>query len=221
MVDDQIDDDADAPLLASMRELHKVTKRAVARINAVIIRDIVPIVAKRRRLKRHQPDRGYPDALQIVQPVHQPAEISDPVAIRIHERRDREAIDNRVLVPKIVDHARAPLSSRFRNALIQNLLRGAAALGLFRSIFFVTTETTVTSRVPHPWVLRVPVLTFPCESPREPPAIYCSGRIPKWALKCFTSTSSAPLPSTSRMMNHAFWDQPVAALRLFGGRGLE
>src|SRR6478672_1929419 len=44
VVDDEIDDDADAALLAAMGELDEVTERSIARIDAVIIRDVVAVV---------------------------------------------------------------------------------------------------------------------------------------------------------------------------------
>ena len=43
--------------------------------------------------------------MQIVEPAHQALEVADAVAVGIHESADGEAIDDRVLVPEIVDHA--------------------------------------------------------------------------------------------------------------------
>ena len=45
VVDDEIDDDADAALLAAMGELDEIAERAVARIDAVIVGDVVAVVA--------------------------------------------------------------------------------------------------------------------------------------------------------------------------------
>ncbi len=44
MVDDKVDDHADAALLAAMGELDEIAERAVARIDAVIVGDIVAII---------------------------------------------------------------------------------------------------------------------------------------------------------------------------------
>jgi hypothetical protein len=44
MVDDEIDDDADAALPAAMGEFDEVAERAVSRVDAIIVRDVVAIV---------------------------------------------------------------------------------------------------------------------------------------------------------------------------------
>ena len=107
VVDDEIDDDADAALLAAMGEFDEVAERAVARIDAVIVRDVVAVVPAGRRLERHQPDRGDAEPVQIVQPPQQALEIADAVAVGIHIGADGQAIDHAVLVPEVVDHGAA------------------------------------------------------------------------------------------------------------------
>ena len=47
--------------------------------------------------------------MQVIQPAHQPLEIADAVAVGVHVGADGKAIDDRVLVPEIVDHAQAAL----------------------------------------------------------------------------------------------------------------
>src|SRR3954453_5837046 len=73
----------------------------------------------RRDLERHQPDGRDAEAVQIVQPPHQPFEIANAVAIGIHISANREAIDHRVFVPKVIDHqaAHSPMELSKRNAL--------------------------------------------------------------------------------------------------------
>ena len=112
VIDDQVDDDADAALLAAVGELDEVAERAVARIDVVVVRDVVAVVAAGRGLERHQPDGGDAQALQIVQAAHQAREIADAVAVGIHVGADGQAVDDGVLVPEVVDHAEAPLSNR-------------------------------------------------------------------------------------------------------------
>src|SRR6185437_9059516 len=114
VVDDEIDDDADAALPATMGEFDEVPERAVAWIDAVIIRDVVTVVLAGRRLERHQPERGNAKPLQIVQPPHQTLEIADAVAVGVHIGADGEAIYYAVLVPEIIDHAEAAFLVRTR-----------------------------------------------------------------------------------------------------------
>jgi hypothetical protein len=68
VVDDEIDNDPNPALLAAMSELDEVAERPVARINAVVIRDVVTVVLAGRRLKRHQPNGGDAEPIQIVEP---------------------------------------------------------------------------------------------------------------------------------------------------------
>ena len=107
VVDDEVDDDADAALLAAMGELDEVAERAVARIDAVVVGDVVAVVAAGRGLERHQPDRGDAEPVQIVEPPQQALEIADAVAVGVHVGADGEAIDDAVLVPEVVDHKAA------------------------------------------------------------------------------------------------------------------
>ncbi len=93
--------------LAAMGELDEIAERAVAGIDAVIVGDVVAVIAARRGLERHQPDRGDAEPVQIVEPAQQALEIADAVAVGVHIGADGEAIDHAVLVPEIVDHVRA------------------------------------------------------------------------------------------------------------------
>src|SRR6202043_2575850 len=92
VVDDEVDDDADAALPAAMGELDEVAERAVARIDAVIVGYVVAVVLAGRRLERHQPDRGDAEPLQVIEAPKQSLEIADAVAIGIHIGANRQAI---------------------------------------------------------------------------------------------------------------------------------
>jgi len=104
VVDDEIDNDADAVLLGGVRELDEVAERTIGRIDVVIIGDVVAVVLAGRGLERHQPDRVDAEAGEVIEPPAQAGKIADAVAVRVHVGRDGEAIDDRVLVPEIVDH---------------------------------------------------------------------------------------------------------------------
>ena len=53
MVHDEVNEDSDTALFCGMCEINKVTKRAVARVDTVIVRHGVAVVAVRRGLERH------------------------------------------------------------------------------------------------------------------------------------------------------------------------
>src|SRR6516164_8938836 len=104
VIDDEVDDHADAPLLAAMRELDEIAESAITRIDAVIVRDVVAVVLAGRRLKRHQPDRGDAEPVQIIESPLQALEIAHSVPVRVHIGANGEAVDDTVFVPEIVDH---------------------------------------------------------------------------------------------------------------------
>ena len=92
--------------LRGVREFDEIAESAVARVDPVVVRNIVAIVTERGDLKWHQPDGSDAEAMQIIEPAHESLEIPDTVAIGIHVGADRKAIDDRVLVPEIIDHGR-------------------------------------------------------------------------------------------------------------------
>src|SRR5579871_2791568 len=79
VIDDKVDDQANATLFTAVRELDEITKSAVAGIDVVVVGDVVAVVAKWRRLKRHQPDGGDSDSLQVIEAIHQAAKITDAI----------------------------------------------------------------------------------------------------------------------------------------------
>src|SRR5262245_7611308 len=58
VVHDEVDEDANTALLGAMGEIDEIAKRAVARVDAIVIGHVITIIAMRRRLKRHQPNGG-------------------------------------------------------------------------------------------------------------------------------------------------------------------
>ncbi len=107
VVDDEIDDHAHPMLTRLMHELDEVAGRAVARIDAVVVSHVVPVVASRRRVERQDPQAGHAEAGEIVEPAHQPLEVADAVAARVDEPLDVDAVDDGVLVPEVLDQHRA------------------------------------------------------------------------------------------------------------------
>src|SRR5690349_3779269 len=95
-----------------MREVHEVAQRAVAGVDAVVVGDIVAVVAMRRGLERHQPDGCHAQSVQIVQPSRETAKVADAIAVSVHVSANGQTIDDRVLVPEIADHAACPGADR-------------------------------------------------------------------------------------------------------------
>ena len=107
VIDDEIYQHADAALFGLMREVDEVAERAEAGLDLVVVADVVAVVAVGRLLERRQSDAGDAQPLQVVEAAAQALEIADAVAVGIHEGSDVQAVDDRVLVPEVLDHARS------------------------------------------------------------------------------------------------------------------
>ena len=92
----------DHPEVARMRlaeEAPHVAQRAVRRMHTLVVRDVVAIVAQRRRVERQDPDRVDAQRLEIVELPDQPREVTDAVVVAVEEGADMHLIDDGVLVP--------------------------------------------------------------------------------------------------------------------------
>ena len=99
VVDDEIHDDFDAAFVCVLHKLDKITARAVTRIDAVKVGDVVAVVAVRRRLERRKPNGADTQRLKIFQTAGEPLKVPDAVAVGVHKCFQVEAINNSVLVP--------------------------------------------------------------------------------------------------------------------------
>jgi hypothetical protein len=104
VVDDQIDQHLDAALFGPVHKGHEVAARAVARVDAVKVGDVVAVVAVRRGLKGREPERVHPQPVEVVEPPHQPFKVADAVAVSVHKGLKVEAVDDGVFVPQVFDH---------------------------------------------------------------------------------------------------------------------
>src|SRR5689334_17346148 len=104
VVDDELGDDPDIPAMRFVNESFEVLQRAVRRVDVLVIGNVVPVVAKRRGIEREQPEAIDPEALEVVELLRQPGEVSDAVAVAVEKRAYVRLIDNRVFVPELVRH---------------------------------------------------------------------------------------------------------------------
>ena len=101
VVHDHVDDHAHAAVLRRPDQRDEVSERAEPRIDAVVVGDVVAVVAVRGGLERHQPQAADPDPRQVVDALRQAADVADAVAVPVEERLDVEAVDHRVLPPQV------------------------------------------------------------------------------------------------------------------------
>ncbi len=105
VIDDELGDQAQATAVRLAHQPPDVRHRAVGRVDAAIILDVVAIVAQRRRVERQEPDRVDTQVRDVVELLYQPVEITDSVIVRVEERLDVRLVDDGVLVPEWVGHA--------------------------------------------------------------------------------------------------------------------
>src|SRR4029450_9439022 len=77
----KIDQNANAALLCAVGKLNEIAEGAISGIDIVIVGNVVAIVPARRSLKRHQPNRGHAQSVQIIEAAHESWEITDPIAV--------------------------------------------------------------------------------------------------------------------------------------------
>jgi hypothetical protein len=104
VVVDQVEQDADAAAMRLGDQPVEVRQPAVARVNGRVVGDIVSKVLVRGGETRREPDgvdaQAVGRAVQVVQPVDQPGEVAQSVAVRISERAQVDVVDGSVAPPE-------------------------------------------------------------------------------------------------------------------------
>jgi hypothetical protein len=80
-------------------------------MHAVVVGNVVPVVAVRRGIERLQPKTGNAEPRQVVETLNEACKVADPVAVAVDVLLDVEAVDDRVLVPKVLNQRRCCLAS--------------------------------------------------------------------------------------------------------------
>jgi hypothetical protein len=107
VVHHQVGDDLEAAVAGGAHELDEVAERAETGIDAIVVDDVVTVVAARRGIEGHEPQAGDAEVGQIVDALGQTVEVAAAVAVAIEEGLDVEAVEDGVLPPEVcgvVDH---------------------------------------------------------------------------------------------------------------------
>ena len=99
VVQDELGDHPQAAGVGGAQERAEVAHRAVVRVHVAVGGDVVAVVAQGRGVERQQPDRRHAQVLEVVEPLRQPAEVADAVAVGVGEGAHVHLVDDRVLVP--------------------------------------------------------------------------------------------------------------------------
>src|SRR5213080_1342448 len=86
VIDDELRDDLEPALVRRVEKLLEVLDRAVRGIDGLVRRDVVAIVAQRRRIEWQEPDARRAELLDVVQPLGQTPEVSVAIRVRVAER---------------------------------------------------------------------------------------------------------------------------------------
>src|SRR5690242_6572758 len=100
VVDYQFRDDAQSAFVRLAQKFLEVGQVAVNGVDSAVIRNVVSIIAQRRRIKRQQPDGGNSEILQIVELRRQSAKIADAVRVAVAERTHVRLVDDGSFIPQ-------------------------------------------------------------------------------------------------------------------------
>ena len=104
VVDDELGDDPEPEAVRFGDEAIEVLERAVARMDVLVVGDVVAVVLERRRVEREQPEAVDAEPLQVLELLRQALEVPDAVVAAVEERTDVRLIDDGVFVPESVGH---------------------------------------------------------------------------------------------------------------------
>ena len=97
VIQHELDDHPQAARVRFFQERLEFLQRAIARVDARVVRDVIPIVTERRGIHRLDPEAVDAES-RMVELGRQPDEVADAVAIAVGERLDMELIEDGVFV---------------------------------------------------------------------------------------------------------------------------
>jgi hypothetical protein len=100
VVDDQLGDHPDIPPMCLRQEPIEVVQRAVDGMDVLVIRDVIPVVPKRRRVEGKQPEDVDAESLQVIEFLGEAGEVADAVVVAVEEGAHVRLIDDGVFVPE-------------------------------------------------------------------------------------------------------------------------
>ena len=87
------------PLAGLVHQPVKVQKRAVLRVDVLVVGDVVAEVYLGRGIARRQPDGVNADVFQVIEPLGDAIEVTDAVAVRVLKAARIDLVDDGVLPP--------------------------------------------------------------------------------------------------------------------------
>ncbi len=96
----ELGDHPQATAVCLAQEMPEVAQVAVGRVDLPVVRDVVSVVAQRRRVEGQQPQGGDAEVLEVVELLDEPLEVPDAVAVAVVEGTYVGLVEDAVLVPQ-------------------------------------------------------------------------------------------------------------------------
>ena len=116
VIDDQLDHDLHPARVRRGQEVLEFLHRTVLGMDVAVVRNVVAIIAQRRRINGQQPDAVDAQIFQVVQFLLQAREVADAIVVAVEERLDVQLVDDGVLVPEGIAGAAASLGHAGRGS---------------------------------------------------------------------------------------------------------
>ena len=111
---DEVEQQLQAAVVSLSDELVEVVHRPEDGIDRGVVRDVVAEVGERRGVDRREPERVHAEIDEVVETLRDPAQVADPVAVRVLERARVDLVDDRVLPPHRVARIRCAQCATIR-----------------------------------------------------------------------------------------------------------
>ena len=109
VVGDEVQHDLDPVLVRGRHQRVEVVHRPERRVDRAVVGDVVAEVAHRRREERRQPDRVDPEPREVREAVGDPAQVADPITVRVLEGARVDLVDDPAPPPsERIRRSRAP-----------------------------------------------------------------------------------------------------------------
>ena len=108
VVDHEVHHEPHAALVDRGEQRVEVRERAEHRLDVLVVGDVVAVVVLRRGVDGREPDHVDAERAQVVEPVGDPLEVADAVAVGVRERARVDLVDDRRLPPRLAAAGRRP-----------------------------------------------------------------------------------------------------------------
>ena len=109
VIEHEVHHDADAALLCLGHQSVEVLHRAIGRVDARVVRDVIAVVHHRRGIDRRQPHRPHAEGFEIIQLARDAGQVPRAAARGVHEALWVDLIDDGPLPPLLSFHRSLPL----------------------------------------------------------------------------------------------------------------